>query len=287
MENLNKENYVYVIMDTLNPGNYRFGEYEFEYQPFYIGVSSINTIYNREERHIHYAKNGNDITNNKYKMNIINRMLLNDKEPKYIKLCENMTRDDAFSLEKELISLFGVRYDGSGPLVNISAGGDGGDTFTNNPRKEEIREKHRQNALGSNNNMYGRPLEKNPSHLSKLSGEHWNKGRKADDELRKKFSEQRKGHKNKTSKVTLLFDINFNLVGEFQCGLYASEYLGVSGKVICRNARLNGSKEIPYHLTKGHILIYKEDWENKFKQKQDEIIEFLKNYNFVKNQYTK
>lgn len=56
----------------------------------------------------------------------------------------------------------------------VSRGGDGGDTFTNNPRKDEIREKHRRNAIGSNNNMYGLPLEEYPSHKAKLRGEHWN-----------------------------------------------------------------------------------------------------------------
>ena len=73
-----------------------------------------------------------------------------------------------------MISTIGNRYDKSGPLVNISKGGDGGDNFTNNPRKEEIREIHRKNALGSNNNMYGLPLEEYPSHKAKLRGEHWN-----------------------------------------------------------------------------------------------------------------
>lgn len=287
MEDSNKLNYVYVILDTMKLGKYKFGEYEFEYEPFYVGVSNINTIHNREERHIQYAKNGNDITNNKYKMNIINRMLKNNKEPKIIILSENLTREESFSLEINLIEKIGNRFDGSGSLVNISKGGDGGDNFTNNPRKEEIREKHRQNALGSNNNMYGRPLEKNPSHLSKLSGKHWNKGRKANDELRSKFSEQRKGHKNVRSKVTLLFDKELNLIGEFKCSLYAANYLNIGKRTISKNARLNGDKEIPYHLTKDHIAIYKDDWENKFKQKEKEIIEFLKEYKFVKNQYTK
>lgn len=33
---------------------------------------------------------------------------------------------------------------------NIANGGEGGDTFTNNPRNEEIRELHRQNAINDN-----------------------------------------------------------------------------------------------------------------------------------------
>lgn len=287
MEATENLNYVYVIMDTLNKGEYKYDNLEFDYEPFYVGVSNINSIHDRESRHIHYAKMGKDVTNNKYKKNIINRMFKNNLEPKIIRVGENLSREEAFSMEIELIELIGNRFDESGSLVNISKGGDGGDTFTNHPRKEEIREKHRQNALGSNNNMYGRPLEKHPSHLSKLNGEHWNKGRKADDELREKFSEQRKGHKNARSKVTLLFDPKLNLVGEFGCSLYAANHLGTSLRAISKNARQNSKLEFPHSLTKGHIAIYKDDWENKFKQKESEIIEFLKNYKFVKNQYTK
>lgn len=40
---------------------------------------------------------------------------------------------------------------------NISDSINGGDTFTHNPRREEIREIHRQQAIGKNNPMYGKP----------------------------------------------------------------------------------------------------------------------------------
>ena len=79
MENTENFNYVYVLLDTLNKGEYKFGKYEFEYEPFYVGVSNVYSIHDRESRHIHYAKMGKDVTNNKYKMNIINRMFKNKR----------------------------------------------------------------------------------------------------------------------------------------------------------------------------------------------------------------
>ena len=44
-----------------------------------------------------------------------------------------------------------------GESYNISDSKNGGDTFTHNPRREEIREIHRQQAIGKNNPMYGKP----------------------------------------------------------------------------------------------------------------------------------
>lgn len=43
---------------------------------------------------------------------------------------------------------------------NISDAKDGGDTFTNNPRSEEIRKLKSQNSSGKNNPMYGKPKNK-------------------------------------------------------------------------------------------------------------------------------
>ncbi|WP_416045908.1 GIY-YIG nuclease family protein [Priestia megaterium] len=43
---------------------------------------------------------------------------------------------------------------------NISNSKSGGDTFTYNPRREEIRELHRKLSSGENNPMYGKPKSK-------------------------------------------------------------------------------------------------------------------------------
>ena len=277
--------YIYVILNTTKEDNYCFGEFKFEYEPFYLGVSNLDTYYVREDIHIKYAKLKKDVCNNKYKMNIINNIIEKGYEPKSIRILENLNKDDAYNKEIELISLFGNKYDNSGPLVNISKGGDGGDTFTNNPRKEEIREKHRLNALGENNNMYGLPLEKRPSHIAKINGNHWNKGRVISEETRNIFKEINKGEGNPRSKKTLLFDKDFNLVEEYNCCLYISDYINSTKRAVSKTANTNGKKDIPYHTTKGYYIIYKDDWDNKFKGRENEIREYLKTFKKNRNQF--
>ena len=271
-----KNYYLYVFLNNLKPGNYYYEKYNFKYEPYYIGVSNTDTYYVREEVHIKYAKLKQDVCNNKLKMNIINKITKKGLEPIHLKIEENLSKEEAFEMEKMVIKLIGTRIGKNGPLSNISLGGDGGDTFTNNPNKEEIREKHRQNALGTKNNMYGLPLEKRPSHIAKINGNHWNKGRKVSNETKIKFSNKRKGDKNNKAKKTLLFDNNFNFIEEFSCALYASNYLKLIKNSCARIALKNSKKDIPYHNINGFIAIYKIDWEKKFKNKEIEIIKFLK-----------
>jgi hypothetical protein len=150
----------------------------------------------------------------------------------------------------------------------------------------EIREKHRRNALGSNNNMYGLPLEEYPSHKAKINGKHWNIGRTASTSTREKLSKQQSGSGNNRAKKTLLFDKNFNLVKEFDYCFDIADYIGANKRAIAKTTRTNSIEKYPYHTTKVYYIIYKNDWENKFKEKENEIREFLKNFKKNKNQFS-
>lgn len=287
LENMgNNTSFVYVYLDPRKKGEYIYGEYEFQYEPFYIGVSSGETIHDRKTRHLHYAKLDRDITNNNYKKNIIKSILSDNLEPVILTYFNGLSLSDSFLKEKDMIISIGNRYDKSGPLVNISKGGDGGDTFSNNPRKEEIRDKHRINALGSNNNMYGLPLEEYPSHKAKLRGEHWNLGRTASVSTREKLSKNQTGSGNNRAKKTLLIDKEFNVVKEFDYCSDIANYIGSSTKSVTKTARTNSIKDIPYHTTKGYYIIYKDDWEDKFKIREYEIREYLKTFKKNKNQFS-
>lgn len=134
--------------------------------------------------------------------------------------------------------------------------------------------------------MYGLPLEKRPSHIAKLNGNHWNKGRKASIETKDKLSKMRNGSLNSRSRKTLLFDKDFNFVKEFDYCLGICDYIGSSGKSISNIARRNSKKDIPYHTTRGYYVIQKDDWDSKFKEKELEIKELLKVVRKNKNQYS-
>jgi hypothetical protein len=286
LESIDNGSFVYVYLDPREIGLYKYDCYEFNNMPFYVGVSNNRAVHDRKNRHLYYAKLDKDVTNNNYKKNIIKSILSDNLEPIILKYRENLSKKEAFDLEKNMILCIGNRYDKSGPLINISKGGDGGDTFTNNPRKEEIREIHRKNATGSNNNMFGLPLERYPSHKAKLNGEHWNKGRTASTSTKEILSKQRSGSGNSRSKKTLLFDKDFNLVKEFDYCFDISNYIGSTNRAVSKTANLNSKKELPYHTTKGYFIIYKDDWENKFQDKEEEIRDFLKNFKKSKNQFS-
>jgi hypothetical protein len=280
--------YIYVYLDPTKPGKYEYDSgLKFEYLPFYVGYSNKKAFYDRKSRHLHFAKMNKDLTNNSYKMNIINKIIKNGDEPIILLFKDDLTFTEAKEMEIYMISKVGNRYDSSGPLVNIAKGGDGGDTFTNNPRKEEIREIHRKNATGSNNNMYGLPIEEYPSHKAKLRGEHWNMGRTASISTKELLSKQRTGASNSRAKKALLFDKDFNLVKEFDYCFDISDYIDSTKRAVSKTASTNAKEEkYPYHTTKGYYIIYKYDWETKFKNKENEIREYLRTFKKNKNQFS-
>lgn len=206
-------NYVYVYMDPRKPGEYKYGNYIFEFEPFYIGKSKTNTNLDRMNLHTKFVREKNrDLTNNTYKFNIIKSILDSNMEPIVSKVEGRMNLEASFNLEKLLIHTIGNRYVGNGPLVNITSGGDGGDVYTNNPRHAEMRKKLSIFMSGSGNPRYGVKLDENPSHIAKENGEHWNKGRVASDETRSKISKQRNGKLNAMAYKVGKFDLLSNLI---------------------------------------------------------------------------
>jgi hypothetical protein len=198
--------YVYVLLDDRKKGSFCNNYCDLINQPFYIGKGDRNTK-NKCERHLmHYndvLANNKSSKINPYKTNIIKKLFKLGYQPNFKIVFESNDENEAFKVEQELIEFYGRIMDG-GILTNITIGGSGGDTFTNNPNKEEIRLKHILKNKGKNNPMYGRPLELHPSHLSKLSGKHWNKGNKMSNEHKNKISQNNKSN----SKKIIVIDVN-------------------------------------------------------------------------------
>jgi len=103
--------YIYIYLDPRKFGKYKYGKYEFEYEPFYIGK----------------GKNGRwkDIKRgrNTYFIRKINKIKKCGLEPIVFKLYENLNEKESFEKEIELIDK--IKKTNSKILVNITDGGDG------------------------------------------------------------------------------------------------------------------------------------------------------------------
>jgi hypothetical protein len=116
--------YIYVYLDTRKKGSYSYGDFHFEYEPFYVGKG----IGDRYLSHLRIAngsrKGGNNLIISKI------RSILNDgSEPTIIKIIEGLTKENYDIYEISTIKLIGKSCDGLGPLLNTTDGGDGGITW--------------------------------------------------------------------------------------------------------------------------------------------------------------
>jgi hypothetical protein len=243
--------YVYAYLDPRKPGKFIYGNYCFEFEPFYIGKGKGQRLM----KHVDFIKlRDMDVHNNQYKYNIIKQILGAGLEPIIVKVEEGLTNLTSLNLEKLIIESIGLRINGNGSLTNLTIGGTGGDTFTNNPRKEEIRKLHSNATVGEKNPMYGLSLQERPSHKAKGEN-HWNRGRKATDETKGKMSKARIGAKNSRTKKISQYDLAGNLVK-----VYDSLYEAINGTGFTKNL-LRSCKN--NHLTAhGYKWVYTDQKQN-------------------------
>lgn len=110
-----KENefYVYVYLSNDRPGEFKYDDISFDFEPFYIGKGKGNRYRN------HLFKS------NKTNLSKLERISELNKEPIIIKLYENLTHEEAVDKEKQLIKKIGRINLSTGPLTNQSDGGEG------------------------------------------------------------------------------------------------------------------------------------------------------------------
>ena len=148
--------YVYALCDPRKPGVYEYGEYKFEFEPFYIGKGCNGRCY------IHLNESSLKVKSRKN--NKIKSILKKDLKLVVVKVKENLIECISFKYEMNMIKTIGRVDLKTGPLTNGTDGGEGG--FGHIKSEEE------------RNNMSERMRKYNVEHPGWNSGENnWNYGK--------------------------------------------------------------------------------------------------------------
>lgn len=123
------EYYVYIYLDPRKSGNFCYDGICFNYEPFYVGKGKKTRL----NRHLNTNNNSNKFKNNK-----INKIFSLGLEPIILKYMENLSEDIALSLEIELIKKIGRLKRITGPLTNVTKGGQ---RYSGYRHKKEYKEK--------------------------------------------------------------------------------------------------------------------------------------------------
>jgi len=193
--------YLYAYLDPRKNGSYTYGEYEFDYEPFYIGKAKVRKgTGQREYDHLTEARSGTK-KGNQLKLNKIRKIEETGMSPIIIKMYEGEDDESKIlDVETTMIECIGRKDLGKGPLTNLTDGGEGvrNRVFTDEQRKEiseTVKRWHREVGVS----------EETKKKLSiamegRIFTEEWKKkiGDKSrqqvwTDERRKKISESLKG----------------------------------------------------------------------------------------------
>lgn len=144
--------YVYVYLDTRYPGEFKYGDYIFDYKPFYIGKGLGRRYKVRYCRPMYFT-------------NTIKAMTSLNLEPKVVFPFKSDDESECYDVESKLIELIGIDN-----LTNISLGGTG--IFSGLKHSDESKNKI-SNSLKGNTHLLGyHPSENTRNAISKsLSGD--------------------------------------------------------------------------------------------------------------------
>jgi len=170
----NNRFYVYVLLDPRKPGRYKYGDYEFDYEPFYIGKGSSVRWYPS----VHVGRPRSEYLTNKLKKIGLNNVIK-------LKLIDNLSESDAFLFEQLYIKIIGRKCVGEGPLINFTEGGTG-----MSPSKE-TREKISKTLKSKNIPAWNKGKQWSSGVRRKMSKAAT--GRKMSDDAKRKLSEFNKG----------------------------------------------------------------------------------------------
>jgi len=177
--------YVYVYLDSRKSGIYKYGEHEFKYEPFYVGMGQ-GWRFKGHLKQCERKLDGKITYCNEHKVRIINKIFKQKKVPVIIKIFENITKKEALKKEIDVIKIIGRHDLKTGPLTNKTAGGDGCRHQSEESRKkygEKMKKKYETGELVAWNKgkrgVYIEEIRESISNsLKKFYETHktWNKG---------------------------------------------------------------------------------------------------------------
>jgi len=176
--------YVYALTDPNKPGNFKYNEYIFNFEPFYIGYGHNNRMF----QHLYECEmKKNPFKGNKIKKILKNINKIDFKNYHIIKIKENLSEYQAKNYEKEIINIIGRNDMIKGPLTNLTDGGEGtcgiicseetrikiSNSHIGKKFSEEHKQKISKSVSGKNNYNFGRPisLERKEKQSFAMSGE--------------------------------------------------------------------------------------------------------------------
>jgi len=197
--------YVYIYLDPRKPGKYKYGEYEFDYEPFYVGKGLGKRIY----RHLQLLDNFLP------KSNKIKKIIKEtENNPVIVKFKENLTEIESFDLERVLIKIIGRKDLKLGPLTNLTYGGEG--TSGWKPSKETLLNmgKSHKGSIFSENHIKNLSKSLSGRIFSKEHCDNISLGKKGkkifSDEAKKLMSLNRSGTKHPQNKYDYILSNGLN-----------------------------------------------------------------------------
>jgi len=238
--------YVYVYLDPRKIGNYQYGDFFFQNEPFYIGKGKNDRCY----YHIKKVKNKIKIPNKN--LSKVKSILNDGFLPIVLKIKENLQESQALNLEIKYINIIGRSDLNMGPLMNQTNGGDGlinPSVETRNKMSENLKNSklHKLACKNPERNkkisdaLKGHIMYKNPIRNKKISDANLGKiGHSQSSETKEKISKNNSRYWKDKGFPILQYSLNDTLIRRWNSARHVERELGMRHDSItncCKNKR--------------------------------------------------